>query len=78
MLRQQIGSCENAFVKIPGTQEFIFDLVIGIIASIGIFAHSDRHGSTHATAWGIAAFLAAPFVVPFYFVRVWLISRRSQ
>jgi hypothetical protein len=65
-------------MEMPGTQQFLLSVVIGIIASIGIFAHAERHGGTHATAWGVAAFLAAPFVVPFYFVRFWLMSRRSR
>ena len=65
-------------MEMPGTQQFLFSLVIGIIASIGIFAHVERHGGTHATAWGVAAFLVAPLIVPVYFVRFWLISRRSR
>jgi hypothetical protein len=65
-------------VQPPGTQEFIFELVIGILASIAVFAHADRHNGAHPTAWGIAAFLGAPFVVPVYFVRYWLISRRTR
>jgi len=42
-----------------------------------VFTHAQRHGSKHATAWGIAAFLAAGIVVPVYFVRFWL-SRRAS
>ena len=45
---------------------------------MGTFAHADRHGSTHATAWGIGAFLAAGIVVPIYFGRYWLHRRRSR
>jgi len=44
--------------------------------SMGTFAHADRHGSTHATAWGVGAFLAAGVVVPVYFIRYWLRKRR--
>ena len=40
------------------------------------FAHADRNGNTHATAWGVGAFLAAGIVVPVYIVRVWLRKRR--
>ncbi len=41
-----------------------------------VFMHAQRHGSKHATAWGVAAFLAAGIVVPVYFVRYWLLRRR--
>ena len=40
-----------------------------------VFMHAQRHGSKHATAWGVAAFLAAGIVVPVYFVRYWLRRR---
>ena len=43
----------------------------------GTFAHADRNGSSHATAWGVGAFLLAGVVVPVYFVRYWLRKRRS-
>lgn len=46
-------------------------------AFVLVWWHADRHGSKHATAWGIAAFLAAGIVVPFYFVRYWL-RRRAR
>jgi hypothetical protein len=44
---------------------------------MAVFAHASRHGSRHATAWGVATFLFAGIVVPFYFVRYWL-QRRSR
>ncbi len=44
-------------------------IVIDAIASMLVFRHADRHGSKHATAWGIFAFLFAGIVVPVYFVR---------
>lgn len=59
---------------------FEFFLAVAIAAGISMatFAHADRHGSTHATAWGIGAFLAAGVVVPVYIVRVWLGRRRPE
>jgi hypothetical protein len=59
---------------------FEFFLAVAIAAGISMatFAHADRHGSTHATAWGIGAFLAAGVVVPVYIVRVWLGKRRPK
>jgi hypothetical protein len=44
-----------------------------------IFRHADRHGSRHATAWGLCTFLAAAIAIPAYFVNYWLSrKRRSQ
>ena len=55
-----------------------FFLAIAIAAGISLltFRHADRHGSTHATAWGIGAFLLAGVVVPAYAIRFWLRKRR--
>lgn len=50
-------------------------LVLWSAAFLLVFTHAQRHGSKHATAWGIAAFLAAGVVVPVYFVRYWLRRR---
>jgi len=57
--------------------EFVLAIAIAAAISMGTFAHADRHGSTHATAWGIGAFLAAGIVVPVYFVRYWVRKRRA-
>ena len=51
-------------------------LLVWSAAFLLVFMHAQRHGSKHATAWGIAAFLAAGIVVPVYFVRYWLLRRR--
>jgi hypothetical protein len=37
--------------------------------------HASKHGNRHATAWGVAAFLAAGIAVPVYFIRYWLRRR---
>ena len=50
-------------------------LVLWSAAFLLVFTHAQRHGSKHATAWGIAAFLPAGVVVPVYFVRYWLRRR---
>jgi len=52
--------------------------VIASAVSLGTFAHADRHGSSHATAWGVGAFLLAAVVVPVYFGQYWLRARRSR
>jgi hypothetical protein len=56
--------------------EFLIVTAIAAGASLAIFAHADRHGNKHATAWGIATFLAMGIAVPLYFIRYWLRTRR--
>lgn len=63
-------------VQQPDTATFLVAVALAAAAAMGVFAHADRHGSKHATAWGIATFLAVGIVVPVYFVRYWL--RRSR
>jgi len=58
--------------------EFVIVTALAAAASLAVFAHADRHGNRHATAWGIATFLAAGIVVPLYFIRYWLRSRRKR
>ena len=58
--------------------QFLVAVSIAAAISMGTFAHADRHGSSHATAWGIGAFLAAGVVVPVYFIRYWLRGRRGD
>jgi FtsH-binding integral membrane protein len=55
---------------------FVIAVVLAALISMGTFAHASRHGSSHATAWGIGAFLLAGVVVPLYFIRYWLRRRR--
>jgi hypothetical protein len=40
-----------------------------------IWAFSSAIPSNHATAWGVAAFLAAGVAVPLYFIRYWVRRR---
>ena len=58
--------------------QFLFVLVLAAAASMAVFAHADKHGSRHATAWGIGTFLALGVVVPVYFIRYWLKTRRRR
>ena len=53
--------------------EFLIVTALAAAASLAVFAHADRHGNKHATAWGIATFLAffaagaiplIPYVLP--------------
>ena len=56
--------------------EFLVALAIAICLSLALFAHADRNGNKHATAWGIGAFLLAGVVVPVYVILTW--SRRRK
>ncbi len=58
--------------------EFVIVTALAAAASLAVFAHADRHGNKHATAWGIGVFLAAGIVVPLYFIRYWLRARRQR
>ena len=57
-----------------------FAVVVAIAAglSLAVFTHADRHGSKHATAWGIGVFLLAGVVLPLYVVHFWLGRRRRR
>ncbi len=55
--------------------QFAVALTLGALLAMAVFAHASKHGSKHATAWGLATFLLAGIVVPFYFVRYWLRKR---
>jgi hypothetical protein len=58
----------------PGA--FILSVAIAAALAMAIFAHASKHGSRHATAWGIATFLAAGVVVVVYFAHYWLSTKR--
>ncbi|MBA2361528.1 MAG: hypothetical protein H0V79_11475 [Actinobacteria bacterium] len=58
--------------------ELLFVLALASVAAMAVFAHAEKRQSKHATAWGVAAFLAAGVVVPVYFIRHWLKTRRQQ
>jgi hypothetical protein len=45
----------------PG--RFLVALVIDAGLSLWVYWHASRHGSRHATAWGLAAFFVWPVVV---------------
>ncbi len=60
----------------PG--EFAFVLAVAAGLSLAVFAHADRHGSRHATAWGIGVFLLAGVVLPLYVLHFWLGRRRTH
>jgi len=55
--------------------EFLIVTALAAGASMAVFAHADKHGNKHATAWGIATFLVLGVAVPLYFIRYWLRGR---
>jgi hypothetical protein len=57
--------------------QFLLAVVVWAVAAMAVFAHADRHGNRHATAWGVATFLAGGIAAPLYFIRYWLRRRRS-
>ena len=50
------------------TQPDFLDFLIAVVLAAGlallIFRHADKHGSRHATAWGLFTFLAALIAIP--------------
>jgi hypothetical protein len=49
--------------------QFVIAVALAALLATAVFAHASRHGSRHATAWGVATFLFAGIVVPVYFIR---------
>jgi hypothetical protein len=54
--------------------EFAVALLLAVALSMWIYWHASRHGSKHATAWGIGAFFFW-VTVPVYFLH-YLFTRR--
>jgi hypothetical protein len=58
--------------------QFVVVVALAAAGSMLVFAHAERHGSKHATGWGIATFLALGIALPLYFIRYWLRTRRGR
>jgi hypothetical protein len=58
----------------PGA--FFFSVAIATGLAMAVFWHANKHGSKHATAWGIATFLAAGIVVVVYLLHYWMTTKR--
>lgn len=56
--------------------QFAIAVVIAAALAMWINSHAAKHGSKHATAWGIGTFLAALFVIPAYFLHYYVTRRR--
>jgi uncharacterized membrane protein YdjX (TVP38/TMEM64 family) len=57
--------------------DFAIAVTIAALLATAVFAHANKHGDRHATAWGVATFLFAGIVVPVYLIRYWLSRRRT-
>ncbi len=60
----------------PSPATFIFAVALDATLSLLVYRHAERHGSRHPTAWGVFTFLFAGIIIPVYFVRHVLRSRR--
>ena len=56
--------------------QFAVAVVLAAALSMWVYWHASRHGSRHATAWGILTFLAVVPVLIVYFVRYFMTRRR--
>ena len=50
------------------TPAFLIIWALDTTAAILVFLHANKHGSRHATAWGISVFLALGLALPIYLV----------
>jgi hypothetical protein len=63
-----------AFARInPG--QFILVVLLLAVLSMWVYWHASRHGSRHATAWGILTFIS-PIALIVYFVHYYMTKRR--
>jgi hypothetical protein len=65
-----------ASLSSPSPGEFVASVVLSTAVSMLIYWHASRHGSKHATAWGVATFLALPLMAPIYFIHYYATRRR--
>ena len=54
--------------------QFFVAVLLAVALSLWVYWHASRHGSRHATAWGISAFLVVGFFA--YFVHYAMTRRR--
>ena len=56
--------------------QFAVAVLLAAGLSMWVYWHASRHGSKHATAWGVATFLAVGLFLPLYFIHYYLTRRR--
>jgi drug/metabolite transporter (DMT)-like permease len=59
----------------PSPVNFLIAVILAAGLAMLIFRHADRHGSRHATAWGLFTFLAALIAIPLYLLNYWIGKR---
>lgn len=57
--------------------QFLLAVIIAAALSMWVYSHASKHGSKHATAWGLCTFLAVGIVLPVYFIRYYARKRRA-
>jgi hypothetical protein len=50
------------------TQTFLLAWAVATGAATFVFFHANKHGSKHATAWGIGVFLVLGLALPAYVI----------
>jgi len=56
--------------------QFFVAVLLAAGASMWVYWHATKHGSRHATAWGVATFLAVGLVLPVYLIHFFATRRR--
>jgi phosphoglycerol transferase MdoB-like AlkP superfamily enzyme len=56
----------------PSYVNFLIAVILAAGLAMLVFRHADKHGSRHATAWGLFTFLVALIAIPLYFLNYWL------
>ena len=59
----------------PTFGEVLLAIVVFAALSMWVYWHASKHGSRHATAWGVAVFLVWPVIV-IYFLHYYATRRR--
>lgn len=59
----------------PSLGTVLVALILFAALSMFVYWHASKHGSRHATAWGIVVFLFWPAIVA-YFLNYWATRRR--
>ena len=53
-------------------------MAIAAALSCAVFWHANKHGSRHATLWGVAVFLFAGVAIPVYLIHLLVVRGRRR
>ena len=59
-----------------GFGQFFFAVLLAAGLSMWVYWHARKHGSKHATAWGVLTFLAVGLFLPLYFLHYYATRKR--